>query len=87
MGAKDFYLHLKGCEFRYNEWHNLYTENDSNTFVQIDKYLQILSQGDIQWPYNTAPLSHLQRVEKLLPHLILLCEIEENQSDFRYIFN
>jgi hypothetical protein len=48
MGAKDFYLHLKGCEFRYNEWHNLYTENDSNTFVQIDKYLQILSQGDIQ---------------------------------------
>jgi len=47
-GLKTFICTLKGCEFRYNEWHNLYTENDSNTFVQIDKYLQILSQGDIQ---------------------------------------
>lgn len=38
MRAKDFYLHLKECEFRYNERHNLCTENDSNTFVQINKY-------------------------------------------------
>jgi transposase-like protein len=24
--ARDFYLHLKECEFRYNEWSNIYKQ-------------------------------------------------------------